>query len=753
MAEANIWQPRTILQLSADTKRIEEKLVATTGQTLFTLQDFSYSVDTGSLAVYLLTAADAALGVKGARLLKEGVDWVEGTTTTFSVVAALASGDQIIAVGYVAITANVDVRDTDIFVPNYQAIRDYAGTEITLYAQGKATIVDGGENFFGKITGAAPGTHVDNNENIIVPAGGDGSIAWLRRVVENSKLFPLTVAAMTADARFSVADVGKSVPETKEFAAATGGSGKYDIIAGIATENGRDIIKHDTALISFVLRRAETLDITTLGFATSKTDVQNGVIIQAAHDLLVSVGGTLTYPVGTYNIDDLDMPNATYDGIHNIGLSASRTILNFTSTSISINMVSVQNVTFENMIIESPNSNTMIFLELGTQVAFKKVRHTNVGNNGAASKGYELVRSQATLFEEVSYGGTTKAETGFLIHRDSDANTFLHCNMKGATGCVDTIAFTAGPTNKAHVVSTIQDCVIGGGSNSSLNIARDGLASCINVTNNYFETGTNAIILGNSAGNFKAQQIQIAGNFFDGFTGNVINLNASDNVSIQYNKFTLGSTEDILVNPIVTKNNNITIQYNFLTLTPNVSASQRGIRYQEITQYAGATHDGPNNAAIMTDSSETFTVNQFVGKIINNVTDGSSGIITANTATTVTATLENGVDNDWDTTDSYTVVDFEVIIDRLTFIPDDSLGVTWDPPDILDGDEAALAVTVTNAKLGWIAMASFSLDIGGLTISAAVTAANTVTVTLSNNTGGSVNLASGTLRVLTIPTN
>lgn len=166
--EANIWNPRTLLQLSADTKRIEEKITAIANQALFTLTDFTYVLGTGSLAVY-----------KNGLLLKNAVDWIENGISTFTLVAPAAQSDVIIAVGYVGITGTVDVRDTDIFVTNYQAIRDYAGTEITLYAQGSAIATDGQEEFFQKVTGAAPATFVDNDYNIILPAGGDGSIAWL----------------------------------------------------------------------------------------------------------------------------------------------------------------------------------------------------------------------------------------------------------------------------------------------------------------------------------------------------------------------------------------------------------------------------------------------------------------------------------------------------------------------------------------------------------------------------------------------
>jgi hypothetical protein len=72
---------------------------------------------------------------------------------------------------------------------------------------------------------------------------------------------------------------------------------------------------------------------------------------------------------------------------------------------------------------------------------------------------------------------------------------------------------------------------------------------------------------------------------------------------------------------------------------------------------------------------------------------------------------------------------------------------TWDPGSIADGNEAAASVTVTGAELGDYAIASFSLDVQDLALNAQVTATDTVTCTLLNNTGGAIDLDSGTLYV------
>ena len=75
---------------------------------------------------------------------------------------------------------------------------------------------------------------------------------------------------------------------------------------------------------------------------------------------------------------------------------------------------------------------------------------------------------------------------------------------------------------------------------------------------------------------------------------------------------------------------------------------------------------------------------------------------------------------------------------------------TWDAGSIADGDEEAKDVTVTGAALGDYVLASLSVDVADLALSAQVTAANTVTASLLNNTGGAIDLASATLYVMVI---
>lgn len=74
---------------------------------------------------------------------------------------------------------------------------------------------------------------------------------------------------------------------------------------------------------------------------------------------------------------------------------------------------------------------------------------------------------------------------------------------------------------------------------------------------------------------------------------------------------------------------------------------------------------------------------------------------------------------------------------------------THDFADTADGARVTTTVTVTGAALGdFVTAVSVGVDQAGVMLDGYVSAADTVTVTLHNETGGAVNLASTTLRAL-----
>jgi len=81
--------------------------------------------------------------------------------------------------------------------------------------------------------------------------------------------------------------------------------------------------------------------------------------------------------------------------------------------------------------------------------------------------------------------------------------------------------------------------------------------------------------------------------------------------------------------------------------------------FVEERNYDTGSHTAADSGTIMTDAVRAlgnWVANELVGYTIFNITDGSSGVITANTINTVTvAALAGGADNTWQAGDTYMV--------------------------------------------------------------------------------------------------
>jgi hypothetical protein len=74
---------------------------------------------------------------------------------------------------------------------------------------------------------------------------------------------------------------------------------------------------------------------------------------------------------------------------------------------------------------------------------------------------------------------------------------------------------------------------------------------------------------------------------------------------------------------------------------------------------------------------------------------------------------------------------------------------TIDFGSVADGDEAVDTIAVPGVALGDVVIGvSASIDVADINLTAAVTAANEVTVQANNNTGGAIDLASAVYKVV-----
>lgn len=76
---------------------------------------------------------------------------------------------------------------------------------------------------------------------------------------------------------------------------------------------------------------------------------------------------------------------------------------------------------------------------------------------------------------------------------------------------------------------------------------------------------------------------------------------------------------------------------------------------------------------------------------------------------------------------------------------------TLDVASLADGAGATHTVTATGAALGDFALVSHGVDVAGISVTAYVSAADTVSVRFQNESGGVVDLASTTIRVRVLP--
>lgn len=97
---ANIWAPGSnVVNVDAESTNISQVFTATGGQTLFTLTEFTYTVGTGSIAVY-----------RGGQRLIQDIDWSETSSTAITITGiTLAAGEVIEVVAVLGAASSASI--------------------------------------------------------------------------------------------------------------------------------------------------------------------------------------------------------------------------------------------------------------------------------------------------------------------------------------------------------------------------------------------------------------------------------------------------------------------------------------------------------------------------------------------------------------------------------------------------------------------------------------------------------------------
>lgn len=121
--------------------------------------------------------------------------------------------------------------------------------------------------------------------------------------------------------------------------------------------------------------------------------------------------------------------------------------------------------------------------------------------------------------------------------------------------------------------------------------------------------------------------------------------------------------------------------------------------YSIKTHASVGQHTGSNNAAALTDSGASFLAEGvFPGDKVENLTDGSSGIVGSVTATvaTLSAILDGGTDNDFDTNDYYVITLQKVIFDSTANFIDEGVKPGDRAANLTDGSRGTVTAVYTN---------------------------------------------------------
>ena len=117
MANPNIWAPGEALNANSSIRF--ESFIASSSQSLFTLNDFQYSLGTGSLMVFVSGIAQ-----------RPGTDFYETSVSSFTLSTPVTAGTIVLAMGMVEVSAVLD--QTTGMVETYEA----AGGETLLFIAG-----------------------------------------------------------------------------------------------------------------------------------------------------------------------------------------------------------------------------------------------------------------------------------------------------------------------------------------------------------------------------------------------------------------------------------------------------------------------------------------------------------------------------------------------------------------------------------------------------------------------------------------
>ena len=331
---------------------------------------------------------------------------------------------------------------------------------------------------------------------------------------------------------------------------------------------------------------------------------------------------------------------------------------------------------------------------------------------------------------------------------DTHAGQRIQFDSNDAYNCY--VGITIGPSNNNSAVSTYAplECTVTGGTLDSAAVDATGAPTGLAGPGINFN-GALGVVAGTptqkATGSIVGVVIKNYGRQNNGNTG-AINLVATQSVVILGNEIINPSPFGVLLfqdnyNALVVGNTITDAWSGYTGAVPEAGVGQAVcvILFQEFnTSFVGGNifASDPDTPVLATDLM-TYGV-----RVTNQISNGLSLAQNRSNATTYLQDDSGGV-----AITGTTLINPSIGVTGTTITAHYSGTKAWDVGNLADGATATTTVTVTSAVVGnTTAVGLSSITAVGWQISAQVISADTVGVTLTNHTGGAVDLPSGTLR-------
>lgn len=361
---------------------------------------------------------------------------------------------------------------------------------------------------------------------------------------------------------------------------------------------------------------------------------------------------------------------------------------------------------------------------LGEQTPYDLVFQPTQGAGSFCSGGSEGVsvhnnRIDQTGFTSINHGGSGSSITGNVIRSPSYSGiTINETTENDATDVVISGNSIYGAGFSSISIFNVERFVISGNT----------------LVGNISNQGN--IRLNSTSGGAKApKKGVISGNLIQGSTaGPGIRANAGQEIEVSGNRFS-NNAQGIYVEALnALQTVDLTVTNN--TFKDNTIYAVEMAATGLATQYVEVSNNNVISTNIGTLQATGFVVNGSISTMVfgrntfsNNYNTNLVETSFASRATKAILQLSSGV-----------LVRMK-LLDAINYINT----AVYDPISLADGAGVTTTVSVPGASLGDIAQATFSLDLQGILLTAWVSAANTVSVRFQNETGGVIDLASGTI--------